>query len=1037
MESSILDMIAGFMPSGPPEAPATAEGSGLSLSTPARTPAVGRTHDEMRRRDVHMICFSKDRAFQLDQLLESSSRHLLLADEDQSSGIRVTLHTSVLFIVSPPSAAAAAAAATSTTSTANTAGRSGALGEGNVSVSPVGGPVRSMEDSYDMVRRRHPSVTFIREEPGRFCDQLLELVESSKDRKQGGEAEAFVLFAVDDMFFYRDFGLPGALRLLSSDPSVFCAHLRLHPGITWSHTAGSPCDVPPLSHIGRKVSSLGRNSDQLRAPASYTRTATKDPPKTDSDQGRVMDHGRPMVAADFSLLTFARNEVTGEWNYPWDLTGGLYRREDAMVVLHGVVGAYGKKAAANPNLLEYHGHRLLSKIRCQQQSRHSSVHPGSSRSRPPVSGGSATPAVIEAVTNERSCHAAGRESRVQSPMPPAEGKGAPAATAAAATAVKVASAAPRCACSGRAVVSSLAVNRVQSTYSTPIYNSHGGGVLDLDRRLWSLVGATSRCVDGEHERDESGHRQDTTRGTLNERGAMTGRGGFNARAYRRRSFASVHVGQLFFQDNTGEAHADVTQRGYIGSASRPGEINTICSEVLSQPKPSVTVLLPVKNGGARLVDAVQSVLTCAQRTPTNWKIELLIIDDGSEDGAVEEALATVGLNVPSGEAVGTERGENEEKEHGSKGTVGSGKKFGESATADVPTARQSSFDTVTTAGAATATATVSDKIGASNADGTGACLDSVRLPLVVRVIRHVRSLGVAMSLNEGLREARSELVARMDADDVCMPERLKEQTEFMYANPGVSVLGSAVATFNGDCVRSGQMQTNIKQGAGKRQPQRDEQLLNTIVNLPADGVQRIVRYPTDRAFLSWSLLFGCCIAHPSVILRRDRVIAAGGYDPEAEPAEDYDLWLRMDGSAPGCLANAGEATAVRTPELAVSVEDLVEGSRLLCDLEAIVIDQYLGGAENPQKRQVRQNLFEVSERGGFATTEDNSASVENDGDGQRRWSRELISRDVEARLGALAVHAMKSFGGGAAPVLDIWRGRYPDRALLRVLGGKA
>ena len=113
--------------------------------------------------------------------------------------------------------------------------------------------------------------------------------------------------------------------LRCTDPSVFCAHLRLHPGITWSHTAGSPCDVPPLSHIGRKVSSLGRNSDQLRAPASYTRTATKDPPKTDSDQGRVMDHGRPMVAADFSLLTFARNEVTGEWNYPWDLTGGLYR----------------------------------------------------------------------------------------------------------------------------------------------------------------------------------------------------------------------------------------------------------------------------------------------------------------------------------------------------------------------------------------------------------------------------------------------------------------------------------------------------------------------------------------------------------------------------------------------------------------------------------------------------------------------------------------------------------------------------------------
>lgn len=29
--------------------------------------------------------------------------------------------------------------------------------------------------------------------------------------------------------------------------------------------------------------------------------------------------------ADFDLLTFARGEGTGEWNYPWDLTGGLYR----------------------------------------------------------------------------------------------------------------------------------------------------------------------------------------------------------------------------------------------------------------------------------------------------------------------------------------------------------------------------------------------------------------------------------------------------------------------------------------------------------------------------------------------------------------------------------------------------------------------------------------------------------------------------------------------------------------------------------------
>lgn len=40
-------------------------------------------------------------------------------------------------------------------------------------------------------------------------------------------------------------------------------------------------------------------------------------------EGRA-DGGQP-AAADFGLLTFKREEGSGEWNYPWDLTGGLYR----------------------------------------------------------------------------------------------------------------------------------------------------------------------------------------------------------------------------------------------------------------------------------------------------------------------------------------------------------------------------------------------------------------------------------------------------------------------------------------------------------------------------------------------------------------------------------------------------------------------------------------------------------------------------------------------------------------------------------------
>lgn len=51
------------------------------------------------------------------------------------------------------------------------------------------------------------------------------------------------------------------------------------------------------------------------------------------------------------------------------------------------------------------------------------------------------------------------------------------------------------------------------------------------------------------------------------------------------------------------------------------------------------------------------------------------------------------------------------------------------------------------------------------------------------------------------------------------------------------------------------------------------------------------------------------MTHPSTILRRNDVIGlggGGGYDPAAEPAEDYDLWLRMEAFRPGCVANTGE-----------------------------------------------------------------------------------------------------------------------------------
>lgn len=251
MEQSILGMIAGFMPSGPPVPPTTKktpDTRGAPLNNASTTATAS---DKERLRDVHMICFSKDRAFQLDQLLESANHHLLLTDEDQVVGAPVTLRISVLYTFSTPPPVASV---TSSTAAAATAARvvptpaqavdnhdegitarccsvAGSIpvrtndGHGQTTAIPASGPeglTRSMEDSYDLVRQRHPAVTFIHEKPGLFCDQLLELVANGENNRQQGGVERFVVFAVDDMLFYRDFNLPGALRVLSRGESSAC-----------------------------------------------------------------------------------------------------------------------------------------------------------------------------------------------------------------------------------------------------------------------------------------------------------------------------------------------------------------------------------------------------------------------------------------------------------------------------------------------------------------------------------------------------------------------------------------------------------------------------------------------------------------------------------------------------------------------------------------------------------------------------------------------------------------------------------------------
>jgi hypothetical protein len=143
-------------------------------------------------------------------------------------------------------------------------------------------------------------------------------------------------------------------------------------------------------------------------------------------------------------------------------------------------------------------------------------------------------------------------------------------------------------------------------------------------------------------------------------------------------------------------------------------------------------------------------------------------------------------------------------------------------------------------------------------DSSRDLLASYRDPRVRR-IENSRNLGLTPSLNIGLRAARGELVARMDADDVAEPQRLAVQVTAMAADPGLVLIGSSYRLIN-------------EFGAVTGLTSRD----------------------LDDFRIRWVSLFRTPLAHTTAIFRRSLVTSRGCYYDEHRPtAQDYGLWLRL------------------------------------------------------------------------------------------------------------------------------------------------
>jgi glycosyltransferase involved in cell wall biosynthesis len=127
----------------------------------------------------------------------------------------------------------------------------------------------------------------------------------------------------------------------------------------------------------------------------------------------------------------------------------------------------------------------------------------------------------------------------------------------------------------------------------------------------------------------------------------------------------------------------------------------------------------------------------------------------------------------------------------------------------------------------------------------------------IKLIEKPQNTGYTNSLNLGLELATGQYVARMDSDDISLPERFAKQVAFMDAHPEVGVCGTWIKTF------------------GCPQP-------------------AVIQYPTSHDRIAIQLFSSSQFAHPSVMIRKS--ILAGQpvrYDQDMEPTEDFDLWVRL------------------------------------------------------------------------------------------------------------------------------------------------
>lgn len=121
------------------------------------------------------------------------------------------------------------------------------------------------------------------------------------------------------------------------------------------------------------------------------------------------------------------------------------------------------------------------------------------------------------------------------------------------------------------------------------------------------------------------------------------------------------------------------------------------------------------------------------------------------------------------------------------------------------------------------------------------------------LIEKEKNSGYTDSLNYGISIAKGKYIARMDGDDISLPERFEKQINFLEQNPTISLCGTAIQII---------------------------------------GTNKVLKHPLKHDEIKVNLCKGSSFFHPTV-MGKTQMFRDNLYDKSYEPAEDYELWTRL------------------------------------------------------------------------------------------------------------------------------------------------